>query len=159
MSNRKILGLSLTRPWPFAFTHGPELARKRVENRSWPPPPFMVGQYLALHAAQSWSEDDREWIEWATGLTVPGKADSPHSQIFAVCRLAGFVTDADDVRLVPDQRKWFFGPYGWLLDEFVELVEPVPCKGAQKLWNFAWRPAELDALRASYRKSIAAPKF
>ncbi len=159
MTNR-ILGLSLTRPWPFAFVNStPDVPAKRVENRSWAPPPFMLGQYLALHAAQSWDEDDREWIEHVTGLTVPGKADSPHSRIFAVCRLAGFVSHVEDARLVPDQRIWFFGPFGWLLDEFVELVDPVPCKGAQKLWSFAQRPAELHALRASYRKSVAAPNF
>jgi len=156
---RHILGLSLTRPWPFAFVNGPEEMRKRVENRSWPPPQSAIGQYLALHAAQSWSEDDHDWIEELTGLIVPSRAESPHSIIFAVCRLVGYVEKVSDERLSDEQSQWFFGPFGWLFDEFVKLVEPVPCKGARKLWSFEKRQSELHALRLSYRKSVAAPKF
>lgn len=153
---KTIRGLSLTRPWPFAFLHaGAETEPKLIENRSWPPPPFIVGGYLALHAAKSWDEGDREWIEHMTGLSVPRNRDSPHSQIFAVCRVAGYAENSLDVRVPVNQRMWFFGPYGWLLDEFVELVEPVPCVGAQKLWTFDGRQPELHALRLSYRKSVA----
>jgi hypothetical protein len=153
---KTIRGLSLTRPWPFAFVNrGVKTESKLVENRSWKPPAFIIGNYIALHAAKSWSEDDRGWIEQATGLSVPDKADSPHSQIFAVCRVTGYVEDLHDPRLTVNQRMWFFGEYGWLLDDLVELVEPVPCVGGLGLWKFDGRPAELHALRISYQRSIA----
>ena len=74
-----IRGLSLTRPWPFAFVNGPEPLQKRVENRSWKPPQFIIGNYLALHAAKSWAEDGREFIADVLGMDVPDNSNSPHS--------------------------------------------------------------------------------
>lgn len=147
-----IRGLSLTRPWPFAFNHRP--VPKRVENRGWRPHDY-VGNYVALHAAQSWDEDDREFIADKTGLYVPSNRESPHSQIFAVARYAGCVEDEDDARL-GEQRVWFFGPVGWLLDDYVELAEPVPCTGARGLWTFDEKPDALAALRVVYMRSKAA---
>lgn len=148
-----IRGLSLTRPWPFAFVaESPRVESKRIENRSWPPPLFMVECYLALHAAQSFSEDDREFIADVTGLYVPGRHESPHSEIFAVCRVEGYVESAGDEYLPAGQRKWFFGPYGWVLTDFVKLAEPVRCKGGQKLWTLESKGV-LEAVRESYRTS------
>jgi hypothetical protein len=146
-----IRGLSLTRPWPFAFDNGPH--PKRVENRSWKPHGYIVGHYLALHAAKSWDEDDRELIAVTTGLEVPSDADSPHSQIFAVCRITGYVTDESDARLSDTQYPWFFGPYGWLLDDYVSLAEPVACRGGQGLWKLDERPGVLERVREVYARS------
>ena len=149
-----IRGLSLTRPWPFVFNDGGREEPKRVENRVWSPPGSVRGRYVALHAAKSWSEEDREWIEDVTGLRLPGRKDTPHSEIFAVCRVTGCAETVNDGDLRPGQRVWFFGPYGWLIDDYVRLVEPVPCAGALGLWKFDERPAELRALRESYRRSV-----
>jgi hypothetical protein len=91
-----IRGLSLTRPWPFAFGQVP--VPKRVENRGWKPKDW-VGHYIALHAAKSWDEEDREFIAEKTGLHVPSDKEPPHSQIFAVCRYFGCVTSEKDRRL------------------------------------------------------------
>jgi hypothetical protein len=148
-----IRGLSLTRPWPFAFVaESTRVEPKRVENRSWPPPTFIVGHYLALHAAQGFHEGDREFIADATGLYVPDRRESPHSEIFAVCRVEGCVTMAMDERLPEGQCPWFFGTFGWLLTDFVKLVEPVKCKGGQKLWTLESKGV-LEDVRESYRAS------
>lgn len=141
----KLRGLSLTRPWPFAFLHG-----KRVENRSWAPPRNMIGQWIALHAAKSWSDEDRLFIkETLGGIYVP---ELPSGTIFALARLTGFAEDEGDKRLPDDQHKWFFGPYGWLLSEYWEVspAEPrITCAGAQGLWGFdkPERAAALVALK------------
>lgn len=153
-----IRGLSLTRPWPYAFLLPPSprgVPAKLVENRSWPPPPWLVGHYLALHAAKSWDEEDREFIADVTGLYVPDKTESAQSVIFAVCKLVAHVESASDPLMPPVQRPWFFGPFGWLLDDFVALKTPVPCKGGQRLWTFNERPRELAALREAYREARA----
>ncbi len=153
-----IRGLSLTRPWPFAFKHG-----KRVENRSWRPGGNLIGCYIALHAAQSFSEDDREFISVVTGLDVPKKADCPHSQIFAIARWNGVIILPDPktseenlfptgVKLGEDQQQWFFGPYGWMLEDYVELPTPVECVGARSLWNL--KPEVLSAVREQYRLAV-----
>lgn len=152
-----IRGLSLTRPWPFAFKHG-----KLVENRSWRPPSYLAGCYFALHAARSWSEEDREFIADRTGLYVPSKKESPHSQIFAVVRWRGEVAgrDMNDGlpgiknimdKLPADQDRWFFGPFGWLFKDYVELREPIACTGALGLWTI--RPTTLEKVRTEYAKS------
>lgn len=152
---KTIRGLSLTRPWPFAFVNSsPKAPAKRIENRSWSVPDSIRGQYLALHAAQSWSESDREFIADTMGLSVPRKFNSPHSEIFAVCRVIGVTETINDAAIPPEQRVWFFGPYGWLLDDFVELLKPVPCVGARSVWKFDDKPEVLQALRESYRESI-----
>lgn len=122
-----IRGLSLTRPWPWAFVNGPVL--KRIENRSWNCPAGIQRRLqIALHAAKSWDEQDREFISKVTGLDCPPKSDHPDSVIFAVCRVERTATQLLGV-LPAEQRVWFFGPYGWILSHFVKLVEPVSCKG------------------------------
>jgi hypothetical protein len=156
MKGIEIRGLSLTRPWPFAFVAQPKIhgvAPKRIENRSWPVPKKLIGHFLALHAAQSWDEDGRDFIVETTGLYVPNRQESPHSEIFAMCMLGGFIRHDQDPRLEDGQHKWFFGPYGWLCAEFVRLKTPVPCKGAQGLWSFDSKPDELAALRRSYAEA------
>lgn len=156
MRGIEIRGLSLSRPWPFAFVAQPAkfgVAPKRIENRTWPHSRKLIGHMVALHAAQSWDESGREYIVHVTGLDVPNKSDSPHSEIFAVCMLGGFITHDHDRRLTDEQSRWFFGPYGWLLSDFVRLINPVPCKGAQGLWTFKDRLDVLARLRESYAES------
>lgn len=157
-----IRGLSLTRPWEFAFLRG----GKRIENRGWRPSGRLRGCYIALCTAQSWCEEDREFIAEITGLEVPTKKESQHSQIFAVCRWNGGIAletpesnepglIATGMEIPEDQQRWFFGPFGWMLDDFVALKKPVPCKGALGLWGFGDKLYELIALRIAYQESLA----
>jgi hypothetical protein len=147
MHGLEIRGLTLTRPWPFAISEG----GKRIENRDWAPPKSLIGHYLALHSGKGWSEEDREWIANLTGLYVPNREESPYSVIFAVCMLGGYIITDRDHRFKEGQRKWFFGPYGWLLEDMVLLKTPVPCRGMQKLWMIP--PEVLEQLREEYKKS------
>lgn len=152
-----VRGLSLTRPWPWAFVNGP--FPKRIENRSWKPPHSIMAHYhIALHAAKSWDEDDREFIQDVTGIAVPPRDQHVHSAIFAVCRVPVYVDINNgaftDSVLEQSQRCWFFGPYGWIIRDFVPLIAPVPCKGARGLWGFGDKPTELAELRRVYALSI-----
>lgn len=151
-----IKGLSLTRPWPFAILH----LGKRVENRSWKPPKWILGNYVALHAAQSWSNDDLDFIQQIghlRGVEVPSKSWHSHSVIVGVAKVDSFVEEGDlfDPAALPeDQEKWFFGPYGWLLTNVVEFENPVPCTGALGLWEV--KPEILKKVRSEYAKAKAA---
>lgn len=118
-----IRGLSLTRPWPYAILR----LGKRIENRTWRPPQYIIGNYIALHAAKSWDNDDAAWIEDLTGHRLPPKSDHQHSVIVGVARVTGFVSHGSG-EIPPGQHQWFFGPYGWLLDGIVEGGTP-PCRG------------------------------
>lgn len=144
---QELKGFSLTRPWPFAFTN----SDKRIDNRDWQPKQSALGQWVALHSAKSWSESDRQFISRVTGLNVPGISEFPHSEIFAVCRLAGIIQTSRDPRLLPDQHKWFFGIYAHLFDEFLTLKHPVACAG--KPGYFRLDEKVIEEVRLSYRES------
>lgn len=144
--------LSLSQPWCWSVVH-PAVC-KHVENRSWMPPIDMIGQTIAIHAAKSW--DDKRVYQLtlnkhtqlytpigyliALGFEPPSRKESyAASAIVAIATIDRVVTKADT--LEPDQRRWFFGPFGWVLTDMRRLEQPVPCGGKQGLWTV---PAELE---------------
>lgn len=133
--------LSLSQPWLWAvelFASDP--AGKGIENRSWPPPISMIGQRIALHAAQSWDDDaagmffrqlrDRQDL---LGRMPGARARYAKSVITCTVIIDRVVTES---RTLSDlQRGWFFGPYGWVLRDVRVLAEPIACSGNRKLWT------------------------
>lgn len=61
----------------------------------------------------------------------------------ALARVKGAVRRSNDV--------WFSGPYGWQLDEVIP-VEPLPCRGRQRLWKVT---PEIRVTLAKYLESQA----
>ena len=53
--------------------------------------------------------------------------------ICATATVAAVVTDTS--QLPPDQRFWFSGPYGWVLEDVVQILPPVDCRGYQGAWT------------------------
>jgi hypothetical protein len=145
---------SLSQPWCWAVVD--PIARKHIENRTWQPPLSMIGQTIAIHAAKSWDDKkqylvhvDAQRVEARTpigfliyhGYEPPSRKESYASScIVGVATIDRIVTKADT--LPEDQRRWFFGPFGWVLTNVRRLEEPVPCGGKQGLWTV---PAELEA--------------
>lgn len=162
-----MLGLSLWQPWCWSIFD--PIADKGVENRSWPPPPALIGQTIAIHAAMKFDEQ-RAYSLWdhhitgtrtrktglenlspigyflALGIThAPAlKERYEAGVIVGVATIERVVTDA--TTLPPDQKRWFFGDYGWVLANRRQLPEPVPHKGKQGLWKVL--PAAEDSVRA-----------
>lgn len=136
--------LTLIQPWAWAVAH----AGKAIENRTWPPPKWLVGQRLAIHAGMKWDEDAVAFIEDVSGRAPP--AERTHGAIVAIAKVAGVLEDCDVDRGGARRSanlEWFAGPCGWLLEDVV-AIEPLPCKGAQGLWPV---PDELlPVLRARY---------
>ncbi len=57
--------------------------------------------------------------------------------VLAIATLSAVVTSERDAeKLAPGHGKWFFGPYGWVLEN-VRAVHPVACRGSQKLWKLS----------------------
>lgn len=142
--------LTLRHPWPWAIVNG-----KPVENRKWAPPPSLLrpGDWMAFHGgkypagkALDEASDDLRWMV-QHGLVKPGNLlsalISPYaSAIFAVVHYTGTVTE--------HESRWFFGPYGLCWDRIIVLPAPVPCRGAQKLWEV---PGDvLEKMRAQVRR-------
>lgn len=140
--------LSLSQPWCWAVMD--PVVRKHIENRTWQPPIGMIGQTIAIHAAKSW-DDKRQYhvyvdagrIEMKTpigfllwhGFVPPWSRTElyPSSCIVGVATIDRIVTRPDT--LDEDQRKWFFGPFGWVLTNVRRLEETIPASGKQGLWN------------------------
>lgn len=117
--------LTLIQPWAWAIEH----LGKRVENRTWAPPPRLVGQRIAIHAGKKYDEEDARWLAENFDFS---EIDCAHGVIVATARIARVVTSAD--HLPENQRVWFFGPFGWVLAD-VQPVAELACRGAQGLWD------------------------
>jgi hypothetical protein len=130
--------LTLHQPWAWAIAHG----GKRIENRTWTPPKWIIGQRIAIHAGKTLDKEAAEdLLYWRGGGTCfgrhgPAVLEDPPGQytlgaFVAVATVKGYVTTIGEQH---PQAGWFCGPRGWVLDDVVALGEPVPCRGRQKLW-------------------------
>lgn len=145
--------LSFSQPWLWTILH----AGKRVENRNWAPPIGMINQQIALHAAKSF-DDDAIGFMLRLGIdNFPARqALYPHSLILGVATIDRIVTEP--TRLADDQKRWFFGPYGWVLSDVIVLPTPVPQKGAQGLRGLADDVAEAVAAQLEIAAKLASGK-
>lgn len=135
--------LTLRHPWPFCICHW----GKRIENRVWrPKTELRIGDRFAIHGgrppttrgnrayvANLLNDDlvprfgllDNGALKQGSGFIGIDRFILPG--IVATAVLDSIVTESDD--------PWFEGPIGWVLRDVIVLPEPIPCKGAQGLWE------------------------
>jgi hypothetical protein len=155
MFDQDIRGLTLLRPWPWTFIHSP--IPKRVENRSWAAPKHI--NWIALHSGNGWDVDGARFIQNIIGFSNPLPNKSRHSSgmVFAICRLESCIRldqAPTHFQFKQGQDHWAFGPYCWVLKDFVELKNPMKCKGALGLWKIAERPGMIGHLQRAYLESL-----
>ena len=136
--------LSIKQPWLWAITN----LDKRIENRSWKPPDWIIGKRIALHASKQYDSVGRMEVKRIGGVIPLAKYEIPLGCIVATAKVVGWLNE-DGFGDVPTpcyghmiDDKWFFGPTGWILENVKMLVEPIPCKGALGLWDV---PSEITA--------------
>lgn len=142
--------LTLWQPWAYAITH----LGKRVENRSWAAPEALRGCKIAVHAGLRFDAEAFGELEAELG-DLTG-AEIVQGAVVATARLERVVISQR--QLPEDQRRWWVGPYGWVLED-VLAIEPVRCRGFQGLWELppAIDEAVIDArARALARQAGAA---
>jgi len=135
-----IKALTISQPWASLIASG----EKWVENRHW-----QTGYRgpLAIHAGKGTQYlTRRELREYPSGCIVAiatmrtcvllefanekhAAGDVPHSMI------RDGLGSADLECLL--QHEYSEGPYCWILGDIRRLEEPIPCRGAQGLWD--WR--------------------
>lgn len=136
--------LTLQRPWIAAFLLPTD--PKRIENRKWKPPASIIGSRIALHSGLGWWPNAEHDVcdNWLSSAERDAwQANKATTGLFATAVVSGWVhsegfdwaqpctaTELIDARA----SRWFLGPYAWVLTDFVSF-EPIPCKGAQGLWN------------------------
>ena len=127
--------ITLWRPWAQAIVYG----SKRIENREWKPPVWMIGKRFAIHAGKKYDNDGAFWMS-DEGLYNPESSDKCSVGILGTAVIEGVVTDSDN--------PWFVGTYGWVLKEIRKMVEPIPCRGSQGFWDIDYKDCvELDGRR------------
>lgn len=131
--------LTLKHPWAYCICH----LGKRIENRSWQPPKSLIGQRIAIHggeAPKSKPSKARVLDEALRLIHQYGRHIGVHDAdyedvvmtgIVAVVTLKG-VLGPNEGRVLAWKDDGF---YGWKLSDVVVLDRPVPCKGAQGLWD------------------------
>lgn len=137
---------------------------KRVENRTWPLPPKMIGQRVYLHAGAASTEETHGWralavmqmaqrAGWsgrpspdgfeppiltrgAVNVAVPRRRAVPCSALLGIMRFT-----ACDPPGAGDLTGWRApDQFGWCF-EFEPLARPVLCSGALGFWKI---PADLE---------------
>lgn len=150
--------LTLWPEWSWAICH----LGKRIENRTWGPPPWMIGRMLAIHAGANIGgrpgrtamdrgiEDLRRMAflaGWASTILsgevifanfqseehVFSPWDIPTKAIVASCTVWSGV----DAPL--EQKGWAAeGQNHWLLNNVGFPNVPIPARGAQGLWDHSY---------------------
>ena len=142
----ELRALTLWRPWPNVILYG----GKRVENRPWKPWKVVMGKYIALHAGFTYDDEAARWMRLKRLYDPPSEKDCPSGCIVGVARVVGYINKQGiDQNGNPNEAvksPWFFGPYGWLLDNVTPLSNPVAVKGARGLWTVE------EEIRAKVRK-------
>lgn len=120
---RVLRALTFHQPYAWATAQG----LKRLDNRTWAPPKFLLGEYFAIHAGQTYDPKGEAFLT-SKGLTIPPQKNLHFGAILALARLVEWVTKSSD--------PMFFGPpyVGWVLDPIYPLGIPYPMRGAQSLW-------------------------
>jgi hypothetical protein len=142
-----VRALSIQQPFIDAIV----LGTKRVENRSWPAPEWIIGDEIALHASL---KPDTEAVpppgeDWPSHLI----GSSRFGAILAVatiggCHHASTTCGPRGMGLCSPWAVWH--QWHWLTDAVRPLTVPVPCKGALKLWTLP------DDVEAAVRAQLTA---
>jgi len=130
--------LSLKQPWVYAIFR----LDKMIENRTWKPPDRIIGQRIALHASKTIDHAGYQVIKDIIGTFPP--TNLPRGAVVGSVRIVGWMHESGQGK-VPDpcmghliDDKWFFGPYGWILDKPLVFGQPIPARGSLGLWEWTY---------------------
>lgn len=124
--------LSVRQPYASWLVHPKEFLAagvkpKTVENRDWK---TSHRGKLLIHASKTFEQDEFEyWTEQSNRLndvTSREEMEYPSGAIVGIADLVDIVEESDD--------PWFTGRYGWMLKDAYAFDEPVPWKGALRLF-------------------------
>jgi hypothetical protein len=144
-----VKAITFTQPWGGLVASG----IKKIENR----PRNIVrrddfGKRFAIHASREIDESVYERIaDIDPQLDPPVATHGYHEQpwqrlsriksaVIGTARIVGVA--GTDQPCDPEQRRWFFGPIGYILDDIIALDRAIPCKGMLGFWTL---PADVEA--------------
>lgn len=165
-SINRLPALTLWRPWPWAIMRG----QKDVENRNWAPPKSLLGRYLAIHAGKRFDRSAVDFASRAAGVPCPSDESDHPLGVIGIVRVLGWVHRTghwhlacreDETGELVESRahralssSWFFGDYGWMLGDPIEIESPIPCNGRQGLWSLEQEVFEQMLCDQRVRKAL-----
>lgn len=115
--------LSIRQPWAWCIVNG----HKTVENRDWN---TNVRGDVAIHAGKTYDEDGEHFIRMSfPAVRLPKREAIECGGIVGVARLVRVVTAESLGALSDDERRWFFGEFGFVFAD-ARPVPFVPLKGS-----------------------------
>jgi ASCH domain len=136
MGSEPMRGLSIQQPWANTIAYG----TKRVENRTWAAPRWVIGRTIAIHASkkpdisarppegESWPMSNRMHLGAVIALAeVTGCHHSDECMLPASAVPPGVRAGCS---LWAARGQWH-----WSLIGVRSLPEPVPCRGMLGLWR------------------------
>jgi hypothetical protein len=145
------LAITLWPEWAWAIAH----FGKDVENRSWPPPPFIIGKRIAIHAGKHIGGKPKDQLDGLQDLLemteFAGKELPVFSDLIPIIKTSAIVAVVKVVGCIRtgEAEGWYNGALGWKLADVQTLPEPVECKGMQGLWTLP------DDVLAKVRQQLA----
>lgn len=153
---KPMLALTVWQPYAWLLVN----AVKPVENRSWAPPPWLLGKWYLIHAAKK-TADDEAWEAAAeeaeeAGIKLPSREDLEPTRgtIVGAGRVVGTVVETNLLELI-QLSMWATGPVCWVHDKVVAFDPPVEARGKQKLWTVPERLR--DTVRARFESAPQTP--
>jgi hypothetical protein len=122
-----VKALSVRQPWVFGIFH----LGKDIENRDWS---TKVRGRILIHASQTMTIEDRCAFRSAHGRVFNSSGECNFSELPRGC-IVGSVEIADCVRI--SASPWFYGPYGFVLENPIIFKKPVPFKARLKFFDVA----------------------
>lgn len=122
--NKDLKALSINQPWAWCIVNN----WKRVENRDWNTK--FRGEFL-IHAGKKFDNNGYDFISSILpSFVIPAKTEFKHIMggIVGKARLINTVHIKNKSLMCEDDKPWFFGEYGFVLDE-CEPCDLIPCKG------------------------------
>jgi activating signal cointegrator 1 len=139
---KSVPAITIHQPWATLLARG----LKVHETRSWYPPAWLVGKRLAIHAGAHYTMA-HEVSDALSDILDREHLNSMPMALGAVvgtARLVAVHRTDDRLSLVSADDDaagdWSPGRYAWEMEDSVEFAEPIPCRGAQKVWT--WAPGE-----------------
>lgn len=155
---RPIKALTIRQPFACAIAH----LGQDVENRTWEPPRWLVGGFVAIHAAQTVEVEQQQVLQDAIRFRTHPELNLPEhfnlvdncvrGAFVAIARLRGVAREDDFNTGIPESwsSPWFRGPFGWVWEDVLVLPKPIPCRGQRGVWDPP--PEVVIELRREYRR-------
>lgn len=112
--------LSVRQPFAYAIFR----LNKDIENRRWP---TKHRGPLLIHASKTWDEAGYNFLTYRFDEFVPSKEHHAFGAIIGQVHLIDCVDQSDS--------RWFFGDYGFELEDPEEFKKPIPYRGQLGLFE------------------------